>query len=156
MSADHSQKSFQAHTSNVEHHWHVIDAKDQVLGRLAQEIATLLIGKHKPTYTPNVECGDFVVVLNAGAIKVSGKKFREKTYDRYTGYPSGFRQETFESLISRRPGEPLRLAVKRMLPKTHMGRKMLTKLKIYAGDKHPHAAQKATVYEPVGRATLKA
>jgi len=156
MSADYSQKSFQAKTGEVERNWWVIDAKGKVMGRLAQEIAMLLMGKHKPTYTPHTDTGDFVVVLHAGQIDVTGKKRKEKIYDRYTGYPGGRREETFENLIARRPGEPLRLAVKRMLPKNSLGRKMLTKLRLFEGNEHPHQAQNPKTYELKGRAAVPA
>lgn len=166
MSADHSQKTYIAKAASrtkdnpgvriadVERNWWVIDAKGKVLGRLAQEIAMLLMGKHKPTYTPNVDTGDFVVVLNAGQIDVTGNKRKGKTYDRYTGYPGGRREETFENLNARRPGEPLRLAVKRMLPKNNLGRKMLTKLRLFEGQEHTHQAQNPKAYEPTGRAAI--
>lgn len=154
MSVDHSQKTYVVKTEEADRKWHVIDADGKVLGRLAQEIATLLIGKHKPDYTPNVDNGDFVVVLNAGKVDVTGKKREEKLYKHNTGYPSGYRTEPFESLNARRPGEPLRLAVKRMLPKNNLGRRMILKLKLYSGTEHPHGAQQPKTYTPTGRGTL--
>lgn len=156
MSADFTQKSFYAKKGEVARNWFVIDGEDKILGRLAQEIAMLLMGKHKPNYTPNQDTGDFVVVLNAGKIRVTGRKSQDKEYQRYTGRPGGQKVENFDSLNKRRPGEPLRLAVKRMLPKTTLGRHMLKKLKLIAGNEHNHEAQMATVYEPTGRAALKA
>ncbi len=153
MSADYSQKTFQAKTGEVTRDWYAIDAKGQVLGRLAQEIAEILMGKHKPQYTTHIDTGDFVVVLNAGQIDVTGNKAKDKEYERYSGYPSGRRVESFERLNSRKPGEPLRLAVKRMLPRTKLGRAMLKKLKLYEGTEHPHSAQQPKAYEPKGRAT---
>ena len=152
MSADPSQKSFYAKPNEIKREWHVVDVKGKVLGRAAQEIAMLLMGKHKPEYTPNADTGDFVVVLNAGSIDVTGKKRKAKIYDAFSGYPSGHRLETFESLVGRRPGEPLRRAVKNMLPRNNLGRDMLTKLKLYPGTQHPHAAQMPKVYELKGRA----
>jgi large subunit ribosomal protein L13 len=153
MAADYSQKTSFVRKEDAQRNWHIIDAEGQVLGRLAQEIATLMMGKHKADYTPHVDGGDFVVVLNAGKVAVTGKKYAEKEYDRNTGYPSGRRVETFESLNTRRPGEPLRLAVKRMLPKNNLGRRMILKLKLYAGTEHPHGAQQPKVYVPQGRGT---
>ena len=156
MSTDHSQRTFQTRAEDVQHDWWTIDAKGKVLGRLAQEIAMLLMGKHKPEYTPHVDSGDFVVVLNAGLIDVTGRKRKEKKYQRYSGYPGGQKEETFESLNNRKPGEPLRLAVKRMLPKTSLGKKMLKKLKLFEGTEHPHSAQQPKEYEVSGRAKLPA
>lgn len=153
MSADPSQKSFHAKPGQVKREWHIIDAKGKVLGRFAQEVAMLLMGKHKPEYTPNTDTGDFVIVLNAGAIDVTGKKRQQKVYDSFSGYPSGHRYEPFDRLNARRPGEPIRRAVKTMLPRSDLGRKMLSKLKVYPGTEHPHAAQGAKVYELKGRAS---
>ncbi|NUQ35374.1 MAG: 50S ribosomal protein L13 [Planctomycetaceae bacterium] len=152
MSADHSQKTFNAKPGQVARDWHVIDAKGRVLGRLAQEIAMLLMGKHKAEFTPNSDTGDFVIVLNVGEIDVTGSKRENKMYQRYSGYPSGLREESFASLNKRKPGEPLRLAVRRMLPRNNLGRKMLTKLKLFAGAEHPHGAQSPKPYELKGRA----
>ena len=122
--------------------WHVVDAADQVLGRLASRIALILQGKHKPTYTPHVDTGDFVVVVNAEKVKVTGRKAEQKTYARHSGEPGGFREETFEKVIVRKPEVPITKAVKGMLPKNILGRQLITKLKVYAGPDHPHAAQK--------------
>ncbi len=154
MAADYSQKTYQMKKEEASQQWHVIDAKGKILGRLAQEVAMLLMGKHKPTYTPHVDGGDFVIILNAGKLQVSGQKNKKKLYERYSGYPSGRKLENFDSLNQRRPGEPLRLAVKRMLPKNRLGRKMLTKLKLYTGEEHPHEAQNPNNYELKGRAAL--
>lgn len=156
MSADYSQKTYAAKAGEVDRKWWIVDAKGKVLGRLAQEVAMLLMGKHKPEYTPNTDTGDFVVVLNAGMIDVTGNKRKGKTYERYSGYPGGKKVETFDSLNNRRPGEPLRLAVKRMLPKNSLGRKMLTKLRLFEGDEHPHQAQSPKPYELKGRAAVAA
>ncbi len=152
MSADYGQKTYQAKTGEIRQDWRVVDVKGKVLGRAAQEIAMLLMGKHKPSYTAHVDSGDFVVVLNADKVALTGKKRREKMYERFSGYPGGRKLESFESLNSRRPGEPLRLAIKRMLPKSNLGRYMLKKLKLYKGDTHPHSAQNPVTYELQGRA----
>lgn len=156
MAADYSQKTFVVKNEETQRNWWIIDATGHTLGRLAQEIATLIMGKHKPTYTPNVDNGDFVVVLNAGAIEVSGRKRKEKLYEHYTGFPGGRKLETFDSLNTRRPGEPLRLAVKRMLPKNTLGRHMILKLKLFPGTEHPHGAQQPKAYKVVGRGTAQA
>lgn len=125
-----------------DHHWYVIDAQSKTLGRLAARIAHVLMGKHKPLYTPHVDVGDYVVVVNAEKIQVTGKKRAEKMYYNYSGYPGGLRERTFEKLLVKHPTQPLFLAVRRMLPRTSMGRSMLKKLKLYAGPEHPHAVQK--------------
>jgi large subunit ribosomal protein L13 len=134
-------KTFVATPENREREWLVVDATGQTLGRLATQIATALRGKHKPEYTPHCDVGDFVVVVNAEKIAVTGKKRDEKLYHRYSGYPGGLRSRTFAEMIERRPEEPLRLAVKGMLPRNRIARAQLRKLKIYAGPDHPHAAQ---------------
>lgn len=156
MATDQTQKTFMAKTGEISRDWHIIDAEGHILGRLAQEIAMLLMGKHKPAYTPHTDTGDFVIVLNSGKIEVTGKKRAEKQYQHYTGFSSGRKLETFDSLNNRRPGEPLRLAVKRMLPKNHQGREMIKKLKLYEGTEHPHEAQSPKVYTVKGRATMSA
>ncbi|MEB2310940.1 MAG: 50S ribosomal protein L13 [Sorangiineae bacterium] len=122
--------------------WWVIDAKDQPLGRLATRVATILRGKHKATYTPHLDTGDFVIVVNAAAVKVTGNKATDKKYYRHSGYPGGIREQSFEKLIARFPERPIELAVKGMLPKNVLGREMLSKLKIYGSGDHPHQAQK--------------
>jgi len=121
--------------------WHSIDATDQVLGRLASKIAMILQGKHKPTYAPNVETGDFVVVLNANKVKVTGAKAEVIEYDTYSRYPGGRHLYSYKTMQELHPERILELAVKRMLPKNKIGRRMLLKLKIYNDDKHPHSAQ---------------
>ncbi len=125
----------------VTREWHLVDASDKVLGRLATQIATILIGKNKALYSPHVDSGDGVVVLNCEKIRVTGKKPEQKVYKRFSGYPGGLKLETYESLQKRRPHEALRHAVKGMLPKNKLGRLMIKRLKIYVGDKHPHMAQ---------------
>jgi large subunit ribosomal protein L13 len=122
--------------------WWVLDAKGLPLGRLASEAAQLLRGKHKVTFTPHVDTGDFVVIINAGVVAVTGDKADDKLYFDYSGYPGGMRQETFRHLSARKPGAPIHKAVKGMLPKNKLGREIIKKLKIYATAEHPHAAQK--------------
>jgi large subunit ribosomal protein L13 len=134
-------KTFVATPENRERDWLVVDATGKTLGRLATQIADVLRGKHKPEYTPHCDVGDFVVVINAEKIAVTGKKREEKLYHRYSGYPGGLRSRTFNEMIERRPEEVLRLAVKGMLPRNRIARAQLRKLKIYAGTEHPHVAQ---------------
>ena len=121
--------------------WHLVDGKDQVLGRLAAKLARVLQGKHKPQYTPHIDVGDFVVVTNVERVRVTGKKAQSKSYAYYTGYMGGHREIPYTELMERDPARVLRLAVRRMLPKTKLGRRMLGKLKVYTGDSHPHTAQ---------------
>ncbi len=121
--------------------WWVIDAEGKPLGRLASRIATVLRGKNKPTFTPHVDAGDFVIVVNAQKVKLTGKKLEQKQYVRHSGEPGGFRSETYGHLLERKPELPIQKAVKGMLPKNTLGRELLTKLKVYAGPDHPHAAQ---------------
>ena len=135
-----AQKTYMAKPGEVERKWYVVDGKNAVVGRLASKIATILMGKHRPTYTPHVDTGDFVIVTNVDQIEFSGNKWKEKTYARYSGYP-GLKVETAESLRNRLPERVLREAVRRMLPKNKLGRHMLAKLKIYTGPEHPHQAQ---------------
>jgi large subunit ribosomal protein L13 len=125
----------------------IVDAADQTLGRLATQIAEQLRGKNKPEYTPHIDTGDFVVVINAEKIKVSGNKLTEKVYYRHTGYPGGIRARTLQEQLDRKPEEVIRKAVRGMLPRTKMGRAQLGKLKIYAGDQHPHEAQNPRTLE---------
>jgi large subunit ribosomal protein L13 len=126
--------------------WWVVDATDQPLGRLASRVATLLRGKHKPTFTTHVDTGDFVVVVNADKVRVTGQKRSAKMYYRHSGYPGSLRKESFEHLAARRPEVPIQKAIKGMLPKNVLGRQLLTKLKVYAGAEHPHRAQKPEPY----------
>lgn len=121
--------------------WHVVDAKDQVLGRMSTRIARVLQGKHKPTYTPHIDMGDFVVVINADKVRVTGKKAEQKTYPYYTGWRGGLKARTFKDMIARDSTWVIQQAVKRMLPKTKMGKTMLSKLKTYPGADHPHGSQ---------------
>lgn len=135
-------KTFQAKKGKVERRWFLINAEGKILGRLASPIARILRGKNKPIFTPHVDTGDFVVIINAEKIKLTGRKLKNKIYYHHTGYPGGLKEIPAEKLLSEKPTELLRTAVKGMLPKTSLGRKMLKKLKIYAGPKHPHEAQK--------------
>jgi large subunit ribosomal protein L13 len=134
-------KTFSAKPHEVDHAWFVVDATDQVLGRLAAGIAHRLRGKHKPIFTPHVDTGDFVVVVNVDKLRVTGDKARQKMYHRHTGYPGGIRSASFEKLHQKHPDRVLETAVKGMLPKGPLGYAMLRKLKVYAGATHPHAAQ---------------
>lgn len=127
--------------------WYIADAGDKVLGRFASHVATILRGKHKVTYTPHVDGGDFVVVVNAEKVRLTGRKMLQKTYTRHSGYPGGLRDDTAQDMLRRHPDRVLRQAVKGMLPKGPLGRQMLRKLKIYAGTEHPHAAQKPATLE---------
>ena len=140
-------KSYMARPLEVERRWHVVDAEGQTLGRLATEIARILRGKNKPQYTPHVDTGDFVVVVNAERVVVTGRKAEQKVYRRHSGYPGGLKTTTYEQMLERRPTEILRRAVKGMMPKTRLARQQLRKLKIYAGPEHPHAAQNPQQYE---------
>ena len=135
-------KTYVATPADRERSWVLVDAQGQTLGRLATQIADILRGKRKPTYTPHCDVGDFVVVINAEKISVTGNKRAEKLYHRHSGYPGGLKSRTLEQMLDRRPEEVLRLAVKGMLPRNRLARKQITKLKIYAGPEHPHAAQK--------------
>ena len=126
----------------VEQKWLHIDADGQVLGKLAVRVATILMGKHKPTYTPHVDTGDFVVITNAGSVKVTGRKAEQKVYRHHTGYIGSLVERPYKRLLERNPCEIIELAVRRMLPKTKLGRKMFKKLKVYNGAEHPHEAQK--------------
>lgn len=139
-------KTYVAKPGEFEQKWHLIDAQGQVLGRLASEIATVLRGKNKPIYTPHVDTGDYVVVVNAADIRLTGNKLKDKIYYHYTGYPGGIKAITAAELLEKNPTELINTAVKGMLPKNKLGRKMLQKLKIYAGAEHSHKAQ-----QPVAR-----
>jgi large subunit ribosomal protein L13 len=134
-------KTWNAKTDEVERRWYVVDAEGQTLGRLATRIADTLRGKRKPEYTPHVDTGDFVVVVNAEKIGVTGKKREDKIYYRHSGYPGGLRERTLGEELERRPTEVLRKAVKGMLPRNRLARQQINKLKIYAGPEHPHVAQ---------------
>ena len=140
-------KSFIAKPAEVERKWYVVDADGKTLGRLASEVASVLRGKNKPTFTPHVDCGDYVIVINAEKVAVTGKKRAEKIYKKHTGYPGGLREITFDKLQQKKPEEIIRHAVKGMLPDGALGRQMFKKLKVYAGSEHPHTAQKPETLE---------
>lgn len=153
MTATKSPRSYMAKKEEVRPDWYVLDADGMIVGRLATKLATMLMGKHKPTYTPHVDCGDCIIVLNADRVRFSGKplahpdfdyfttKTAKKTYAHYTGYPGGRRVQSAEQLLARHPHRILREAVRRMLPKNKLARQMLKKLKLYTGTEHPHQAQ---------------
>ena len=135
------QKTLSAKPADIKRAWYVVDVKDVVLGRAATQIASLLRGKHKPIFTPHTDTGDFVIVINAEKIHVTGNKRADKRYYRHSGYPGGLKSRTLSEMLERRPEEVIRIAVKGMLPRNRLARKQITKLKIYAGPDHPHAAQ---------------
>ena len=143
-------KSFIAKKETVEHDWYVIDAAGKTLGRLATQIASRLRGKHKPIYTPHVDTGDFIVVVNAEKVRLTGNKLEDKKYYRYTGYPGGLREQNAGNLLKKKPTNLLQFAVKRMRPKNSLGRAMFKKLKVYTGASHPHEAQKPQTLELKG------
>lgn len=135
-------KTYVAKEDEVDKRWYLVDAENRILGRLASQIAIRLRGKHKPVFTPYTDTGDFIVVINADKVALTGSKLENKIYYRHTGYTGGLKQISAGKLMEKRPTELLRMAVKRMLPKNSLGRKQLKKLKIYAGTDHPHQAQK--------------
>jgi len=134
-------KTYSTKSSDLKPEWHVIDASGKILGKLASEVATLLMGKHKPIYTPHLNTGDFVIVTNAVKVRVTGKKAQQKIYYRHSGYPGGLRSTTFTKMMETHPTRVIEYAVKGMLPKNRLGRDMLRRLKVYPGDTHPHQAQ---------------
>ncbi|MBW4515387.1 MAG: 50S ribosomal protein L13 [Timaviella obliquedivisa GSE-PSE-MK23-08B] len=138
-------KTYLPSQESIERNWYIVDANQQRLGRLASEVATILRGKNKPTFTPHLDAGDFVVVINAEKVEVTGKKRSQKLYRRHSGRPGGMKTETFEKLQARIPERIIEQAVKGMLPKNTLGRQLFTKLKVYAGGEHPHQAQSPQV-----------
>ena len=140
-------KSYMASPATIERKWYVVDATDQTLGRLTSEIAKILRGKNKPTYTPHIDTGDYVIVVNAEKIKVTGKKLDQKIYYHHSDYVGGMKETTLKEMLAKKPENVITLAVKGMLPKGPLGRSMLTKLHVYAGPEHDHAAQKPEVLE---------
>ncbi|GBC88575.1 MAG: 50S ribosomal protein L13 [Hydrogenobacter thermophilus] len=140
-------KTYRVRPEDVVRNWWIVDAEGKTLGRLASQIAKILRGKHKPYYQPDVDCGDFVVVLNAGKVKVTGKKLEQKVYAFHTNYPGGLKERTLKWMLENKPEEVIRLAVKRMLPKNRLGHRMLKRLKVYSGSEHPHQAQKPQTLE---------
>ncbi len=140
-------KSYCAKPADIEKKWYIFDAENQTLGRLAVEVTNVLRGKNKPEFTPHVDCGDFVVIINADKIKVSGRKETQKIYYRHSGHPQGFKSETLAALRKRQPEAIVERAIKGMLPHTTLGRQQFTKLKVYAGAEHPHEAQQPVPYK---------
>jgi len=136
-------KTYSTKAKDVERKWHVIDASGKTLGRLCTQIASLLLGKHKPTYVPYLDTGDYVIVLNAARVRVTGKKTKQKAYYRHSGYPGGLKTEIYEDVMAAHPTRIIEHAVRGMLPHNRLGRAMFKKLKVYAGDEHPHQAQVA-------------
>ncbi len=134
-------KSYMATTAGVERKWYVVDAEGQTLGRLASAVASVLRGKNKPTFTPHIDTGDYVIVVNADKVKVTGKKLEQKIYYNHSDYPGGMKEITLKEMLAKKPEEVMTLAVKGMLPKGPLGRSMITKLHVYAGPEHPHKAQ---------------
>ena len=134
-------KTYSLKAKEIDKAWHVVDAADQTLGRLASRVAGLLMGKHKPSYSPHLDMGDFVVVVNADKVRVTGKKLSDKVYYRHSGYMGGLKETTLRDLLARRPGRVMELAVRGMLPRNKLGRHLLGHLKVYAGPAHPHQAQ---------------
>jgi large subunit ribosomal protein L13 len=140
-------KTYVTKPADVKHGWFVVDAEGKTLGRLASQIATVLRGKHKPIYSPSVDCGDYVIVLNADKIQVTGRRMDQKSYYRHTGYPGGIKEIKLRDLLEKHPTRAIEYAVKGMLPKNKLGRKMIKKLKVYTGVEHPHQAQQPVMLE---------
>ena len=140
-------RTFSPKAADIQRHWHVVDASDVVLGRLASQVAVLLRGKHKPVFAPHVDTGDFVIVINADKIALSGKKLEQKHAYRHSGYPGGLTAVSYADLLARHPERAVEKAVRGMLPKNSLGRQMLRKLKVYAGPEHPHQAQQPKPFE---------
>lgn len=141
------QKTYATTAGEIERRWFVVDAQGKTLGRLASKLVHYLTGKNKPIYSPNLDCGDFVIVINVDKIHVTGKRMDDKMYWRHSGYPGGIYGTKLKHLLAKHPARPLQLAVKRMLPKGALGHQIIGKLKLYAGSEHPHAAQKPQVLE---------
>lgn len=141
-------KTYSQKASEIQRDWYVVDATDQTLGRFSTQIATILRGKHKPTFTPSMDGGDFVVVINCEKIRIAGRKADQKIYYRHTGYPGGLKETPYKMMLAKHPDRILRLAVKGMLPKNRIGRRLIVKLRIYAGPDHPHAAQQPKPWTP--------
>ena len=142
-----SYKTKSANKQTVEHKWYVVDAEGEIVGRLATRIASVLRGKHKPSYTPHVDTGDYVIVLNCDKVRFTGKKMDDKIYQRYTGYPGGQRERTANEMMAKKPEAIIEKAVKGMLPKNKLGRQMFKKLFVYTGAEHKHAAQKPETFK---------
>lgn len=140
-------KTYAAKKEDIKRNWYLIDATDKILGRLASKAAVILRGKHKPIFTPHLDTGDCVIVINASKIKVTGRKPKQKVYRRFSGYPGGLKEVTLETMLRKNPQTVIRLAVQRMLPQGPLGRDILKKLRVYAGDKHPHTGQQPGILE---------
>lgn len=140
-------KTFMAKPAEVERQWYVIDADGQTLGRLSSEVAAILRGKHKPTYTPHVDTGDFVIIINAEKIQLTGNKLLQKKFRHHTGFPGGLKEVDYKTLMAKRPEKAIEAAVKGMLPHNRLGAAMFSKLKVYKGSEHPHQAQKPVIRE---------
>ncbi len=140
-------KTYMAKSGEVTAAWHLVDAEDKILGRMATKVAMILMGKHRPEYTPHVDTGDFVIIVNAEKIRMTGNKWNDKQYDWYTGYPGGYKSLSAEEMRKKHPDRIVFDAIRRMLPKNRIGRQMLTKLKVYAGTEHPHQAQQPVKLE---------
>jgi large subunit ribosomal protein L13 len=140
-------KTYTVGAKDIERGWYLVNAEGKTLGRLASEIANVLRGKHKPIYTPHLDCGDYVIVVNADKVRVTGRKLDQKVYYRHSGYPGGIKSISLKDQLQKHPERVLEAAVRGMLPKNPLGRKMLKKLKVYAGDSHPHQAQQPKVLE---------
>lgn len=139
-------KSFMANAQNIERKWYVVDATDLTLGRLSTEVATLLRGKHKPTFTPHVDCGDYVIIVNAEKVALTGSKLDDKMYYRHSGYPGGLKSRTVKRMLELQPQKVLEKSIRGMLPKNRLGDDMYRKLYVYVGPEHPHQAQKPEAY----------
>ena len=150
MASNSTQTTYSAKPSDIKREWHLIDASDKVLGRISTHIAMMLKGKHKPMYTPSMDTGDFIVVINAGKVKLTGSKEDKKLYYTHSMHPGGFRATTASTLRARHPEDLVINAVRRMLPRSALGRQMMRKLKVYAGEAHPHVAQKPVPFEIKG------
>lgn len=140
-------KSYMAKPNEIHRKWYIIDAEDKVLGRLASEVAAILRGKHKPIYTPHVDTGDYVIIINADKVRLTGKKLEQKEYRYHTGYPGGLKLVPYSRMMKENPERAIQLAVKGMLPKNRLGRQMIKKLRVYSGPEHNHEAQQPEVYE---------
>jgi large subunit ribosomal protein L13 len=141
------KKTYVAKNLDIKRGWYIVDAKNKVLGRIASKAASILRGKHKVTFTPSIDTGDGVIIINAALVKVTGRKLKQKVYRRYSGYPGGLREVTLEKMLAKKPETVIKLAVSRMLPTGPLGRDIVKKLKVYADDKHPHKAQNPVVLE---------
>lgn len=139
-------KSFMANAQNIEHKWYVVDATNLTLGRLSTEVASILRGKHKPTFTPHVDCGDYVIIINAEKVALTGSKLDDKIYYRHSGYPGGLKSRTAKRMLELQPQKVLEKSIRGMLPKNRLGDDMYRKLFVYAGPDHPHQAQKPEAY----------